>query len=75
MADVQLAIGCRQMLKEKKYGLPEVSLELVGDFYTILIGFTMEAAEADPYDPQGDQLAVCKLALPCVSAFTSAVAC
>ena len=54
MSGLQLAIGCRQMLKEKKYGLPEVSLELVGDFYTILIGFTMEAAEADPYDPQGD---------------------
>lgn len=42
------------MLKEKKYGLPEVNLELVGDFYTILIGFTMEAAEANPYDPSGE---------------------
>ena len=41
------------MLKEKKYGLPDASMDLVGDFYTILIGFTMEAAEGDPYDPQG----------------------
>lgn len=51
---VQLATGCRQMLKEKRYALPEVNLELVGDFYTILIGFTMEAAEGTPYDPQGE---------------------
>lgn len=41
------------MLKEKRYALPEVSLQLVGDFYTILIGFSMEAADPEPYNPQG----------------------
>ena len=50
---LQLAVGCRQMLKEKRYAFPPVKMELAGDFFTILITFAMEAAEADPYDPQG----------------------
>ena len=41
------------MLKEKRYAFPLVKMELAGDFFTILIGFTMEAAESDPYDAQG----------------------
>lgn len=44
------------MLKEKRYALPEVNLELVGDFYTILIGFSMEAADSLPYNPQGKSM-------------------
>lgn len=31
-------------------------MELVGDFFTILITFAMEAAESEPYDPQGTPL-------------------
>ncbi len=50
---VQLAVGCRQMLKEKRYPFPPVKMELAGDFFAILIGFTMEAALDDSYDAQG----------------------
>ena len=41
------------MLKEKKYAFPPVKMELAGDFFAILIGFTMEAAVDDSYDAQG----------------------
>ena len=41
------------MLKEKKYAFPPVKTELAGDFFTILITFAMEAAESEPYDPEG----------------------
>ena len=41
------------MLKEKRYAFPPVKDELVGDFFTILITFAMEAAESESYDPQG----------------------
>lgn len=41
------------MLKEKRYAFPPVKMELAGDFFTILIGFTLEAAEAKAYDAQG----------------------
>ena len=51
---MQLAVGCRQMLKEKRYAVPPVKPELAGDFFTILITFTMEAAESQAYDPQGE---------------------
>ena len=41
------------MLKEKRYAFPPVKTELAGDFFTILITFAMEAAESEPYDPEG----------------------
>ena len=41
------------MLKEKRYAFPPVKMELAGDFFAILIGFTMEAALDDSYDAQG----------------------
>ena len=46
------------MLKEKRYAFPPVKMELAGDFFTILIGFTMEATEAEAYDAQGAALDV-----------------
>lgn len=49
---LQLAVGCRQMLKEKRYAFPPVKMELAGDFFAILIGFSMEAALDDSYDAQ-----------------------
>lgn len=49
---LQLAVGCRQMLKEKRYAFPPVKPELASEFFAILIGFTLEAAEATAYDPQ-----------------------
>ena len=50
---VKISVVSLKIKKKKKYGLPDANMELVGDFYTILIGFTMEAAEQEPYDPQG----------------------
>lgn len=41
------------MLKEKRYAFPPVKPELASEFFAILIGFTLEAAEATAYDPQG----------------------
>lgn len=41
------------MLKEKRYAFPPVKMELAGDFFAILIGFTMEAALDDSYGAQG----------------------
>ena len=48
-----MAVGCRQMLKEKRYAFPPVKMELAGDFFTILITFAMEAAESEPFYPEG----------------------
>lgn len=53
------------MLKEKRYAFPPVKMELAGDFFTILIGFTLEAAEAEAYDAQGAGL-VQSTARPCL---------
>lgn len=51
---LQLAVGCRQMLKDKKYAFPPVKTELAADFFTILITFAMEAAESETYNPDGN---------------------
>ena len=50
---VQLAVGCRQMLKEKRYAVPPVKTELAADFFTILVTFAMDATESQTYDSQG----------------------
>lgn len=50
---MQLAVGCRQMLKEKRYAVPAVKVELAADFFTILITFAMEATESEAYNSQG----------------------
>ena len=53
ICNLQLAVGCRHMLKEKRYAFPPVKMELAGDFFTILITFAMEAAESDSYNSEG----------------------
>ena len=55
---MQLAMGARKMLRERKYQFPEVSNDLLKTFYPILSSFILEVQLREPNDTDGIALAL-----------------
>lgn len=50
---MQLAVGARKMLRERKYHFPEVSSDLLKTFYPILSSFILEVQLREPNETDG----------------------
>ena len=50
---LQLAVGARQMLRERRYHFPEVSNDLLKTFYPILSSFILEVQLREPNETDG----------------------
>ena len=50
---MQLAVGARQMLRERRYKFPEVSSDLLKTLYPILSSFILEAQLRDSDETDG----------------------
>ena len=51
---LQLAVGARQMLRERRYAFPAASQDLLKTFYPILSTFILEVQLREPNDTDGD---------------------
>lgn len=56
---MQLAMGARKMLRERKYQFPEVSNDLLKTFYPILSSFILEVQLREPNDTDGERSEDC----------------
>jgi len=50
---LQLAVGARQMLRERRYHFPSASQDLLKTFYPILSTFILEVQLREPNDSEG----------------------
>jgi hypothetical protein len=50
---MQLAVGARSMLRERRYQFPQASQDLLKTFYPILSTFILEVQLREPNDTDG----------------------
>jgi hypothetical protein len=47
-------IGCRAMLRTRRFSFPAADLELLHSFYPFIMNFMLEVQIQDPNEPDGD---------------------
>ena len=50
---LQLAAGCRAMLRSRRFSFPAADPELLHSFYPLIMNFMLEVQIQDPNEPDG----------------------
>ena len=61
---LQLAVGCRAMLRARRFSFPAADPELLHSFYPLIMNFMLEVQIQDLSEPDGEALQ-CNLPLLC----------